>query len=112
MVKKSYVPDRGDVVWLNFTPQAGKEQAGERPALILSPKLYNEAVGLALVCPITTQIKEYPFEVPLPKNFAITGVVLGDHLKSIDWNVRNARYIASVPPSIMDTVFGKIRTLL
>jgi mRNA interferase MazF len=112
MVKKEYVPDRGDIVWLNFTPQAGKEQSGKRPALILSPKLYNEAVGLALACPITNQIKDYPFEVALPKKFTITGVVLIDHVKSIDWNARNVRYIESVSARIMDKVFGKLRTLL
>jgi mRNA interferase MazF len=80
----SYVPDRGDLVWLEFTPQAGSEQAGKRPALIMSPKTYNKKVGLALVCPVTSRIKGYPFEVRLPDGLEVVGVVLSDQLKSLD----------------------------
>src|SRR2546425_7609843 len=90
MVAKAYVPDVGDLVWLNFMPQAGHEQAGRRPALVLSPLTYNDKASLAVVCPITSRAKGYPFEVPLPKGLMIAGVVLADHLKSVDWRERRA----------------------
>ena len=91
----NYVPDRGDLVWLQFDPRAGSEQAGRRPALVISPKSYNRKVGLALVCPITSRIKNYPFEVPLPKGAGIEGVVLCDQIKSLDWRARQATRIAT-----------------
>ena len=81
----SYVPDRGDLVWLDFAPQAGSEQRGGRPALVLSPKIYNGKVGLALFCPVTTKIKGYPFEVEIPDGTAGSGVVLSDQPMSLDW---------------------------
>ena len=84
MVSESYSPDRGDIVWLNFNPQAGHEQAGRRPALVLSPKSYNDRTGLALLCPVTTAAKGYLFEVPLPPGGSIAGVALSDHIKSLD----------------------------
>ena len=84
----SYVPDRGDLVWLEFTPHAGSEQRGRRPALVLSPKSYNGKVGLALFCPVTSKVKGYPFEVKLPDGYAVSGVVLSDQLKSLDWRSR------------------------
>lgn len=84
MVATEYVPDKGDLIWLDFNPQVGREQAGRRPALVLSPKPYNEKTSLAIVCPITSQIKGYPFEVPLPKNLPLAGVILSDHVKSLD----------------------------
>ena len=90
---KSRVPDRGDVVWLDFTPQAGHEQAGRRPGVVLSPAAYNRKVGLALVCPITTQAKGYPFEVAIPAERAVAGVVLADQVKSIDWRARRAKIV-------------------
>jgi len=93
----AYVPDRGDLVWLEFTPQAGSEQAGKRPALIMSPKTYNKKVGLALVCPVTSRIKGYPFEVRLPDVLEVGGVVLSDQLKSLDWRARKARLIDRAP---------------
>jgi len=93
-----YVPERGEIVWLEFDPQAGHEQAGRRPALVISPKDYNAKVGLALVCPITSKIKGYPFEVVLPPGL-ITGAVLSDQVSSLDWRVRNA-IKAFVPPTV------------
>lgn len=86
-MKGSYVPDAGDFVWLTFDPQAGREQAGRRPALVLSPRAYNETAGLAVVCPITNQVKGYPFEVPVPSGQGPTGVILADHVKSVDWHL-------------------------
>ena len=80
-----FVPDAGDLVWLTFDPQAGHEQAGRRPALVLSPRSYNQKSGLALVCPVTNQVKGYPFEVPLPPGCGASGAILADHLKSLDW---------------------------
>ncbi|WP_295993120.1 endoribonuclease MazF [Rugamonas sp.] len=83
-----YVPDAGDIVWLNFDPQAGHEQAGHRPALVISPSAYNDRMGLMLCCPMTTQIKAYPFEVAVAASR--NGVVLADQIKSLDWRVRKA----------------------
>ena len=105
-------PKRGDIVWLTFTPQAGHEQAGHRPALVLSPELYNRKVGLALVCPITTQVKGYPFEVPIPKGLEISGVVLADQVKSLDWKVRRARFCCTVPTATVTEVLRKLAPLL
>ena len=82
---RRYVPRRGDIVWLSFTPQAGHEQAGRRPALVLSPSAYNRKVGLALFCPVTSRVKGYPFEVTVPKGLSVAGVVLADQVKSLDW---------------------------
>jgi len=108
----SYTPRRGDVVWLSFQPQAGHEQSGRRPALVVSPETYNGRVGLALFCPITRQVKGYPFEVALPAGFEVGGVVLADQLKSLDWQVRQAEFIARVPNEVMDHVVGKLRVLI
>jgi len=109
----SYVPERGDLVKLNFTPQAGHEQAGWRPGLVISPKAYN-SFGLALVCPITNQCKGYPFEVSLPGGLPVTGVVLSDHLRSLDWQARNIQFIDSVAAhsDFMQDVLGRIQTLV
>ena len=85
MAISEYFPNRGDLVWLDFNPQLGSEQKGRRPALIISPKMYNEKVGLALVMPITSQIKDYPFEVTIPQTLKTEGVVLTDQVKSLDW---------------------------
>ncbi len=108
----SYIPDRGDIVWTDFDPQKGHEQAGKRPALVLSRQLFNGASGLAICCPITSREKGYPFEVSLPAGFDVHGVVLVDHLKSIDWQVRNVRYIAKVPDSVLLDSLAKLQTLL
>lgn len=107
-----YVPERGDLVWLSFQPQAGHEQAGRRPALTLSPRAYNRAVGLALFCPITSQAKGYPFEVLLPPGLSISGVVLADQVRSLDWQVRQAVFMVDAPPALIQVVLAKLETLL
>lgn len=107
-----YVPDRGDVVWLSFDPQAGREQAGRRPAVILSPLAYNGRVGLALCCPVTSQVKGYPFEVPLPEGIGVTGVVLSDHVRSLDWRVRRAEFMARLPSACLEEILQKLNALL
>ncbi len=107
-----YIPDRGDLIWISFSPQAGHEQAGRRPALVLSPRSYNAKVALALFCPVTNQAKGYPFEVVLPAGLAISGVVLADHVKSLDWQARRADYADTVPASVVDEVIKKLETLL
>ena len=106
------VPSRGDAVWVDFNPQAGREQAGRRPAVVLSPEAYNERVGLAVLCPVTSQIKGYPFEVPLPAGLPVTGVILSDQLKSVDWRRRNASVIARLPNETVDAVLRKVGVLL
>ncbi|MBI4004312.1 MAG: endoribonuclease MazF [Candidatus Omnitrophica bacterium] len=108
----SYCPKRGDIVWLTFTPQAGHEQAGHRPALILSPELYNKKVGLALVCPITTQVKGYPFEVSIPEGSEARGVILADQVKSLDWKARRARFCCTVPVATIAEVLRKLAPLI
>jgi mRNA interferase MazF len=110
-VVRRYVPDRGDVVWLNFMPQAGHEQAGHRPALVLSPASYNGKTGLMLCCPVTSQVKGYPFEVPLDVG-GIHGVVLSDQVKSLDWKARQAKRKGAVPKAVMDQTLARIRALL
>ncbi len=107
-----YVPERGDVVWLSFTPQAGHEQAGRRPALVLSPIAYNRKVGLAILCPVTTQEKGYPFEVRLPKECNVTGVILADQVKSLDWRARKAEKMDQVPTATVAEVLRKLSLLL
>jgi mRNA interferase MazF len=105
-------PDSGDLVWLSFTPQAGREQAGRRPGLVLSPRLYNAKVGLCLVCPVTNQAKGYAFEVRLPDGLPVQGVVLADHLRSADWQERGSDHIATVPTDLLDEVRAKLKPLL
>jgi len=95
-----YIPDRGDVVWLMFDPQAGHEQAGRRPALVISPKAYNAKIGLSFVCPITGQAKQYPFEVGIPSGLPVSGVVLADQLKSLDWRREKRITFALCPPKL------------
>lgn len=107
-----YIPERGDVVWISFNPQSGHEQAGRRPALILSPSAYNGKVGLALMCPVTNQIKGYPFEVDVPADSAVTGTVLSDQVKSLDWRSRKAELVCQLPDEVVEEVLAKINTLL
>lgn len=107
-----YVPDVGDLVWCSFSPQAGREQAGRRPALVLSPRSYNTKAGLCLLCPVTGQAKGYPFEVSLPPGLPVQGVVLGDHLKSADWQARTVEMIGSVPAEVLAQVRARLRPLL
>lgn len=112
MTPESYVPERGDVVWLQFDPQAGHEQAGRRPALVVSPGSYNRIVGLALVCPITSRIKGYPFEVLLPEGGRAQGAVLSDQFKSLDWRARNAERFDTAPEAVTREVATRILTLV
>ena len=107
-----WVPDRGDVVWIDFNPQAGSEQAGRRPAVVLSPAAYNGKVGLAIFCPITRQVKDYPFEVQLPEGVGIAGVILSDRIKSLDWRSRNARPAVSLPRQTTEQVLKNLGLLL
>jgi len=108
----SYVPAEGDLVWLSFSPQAGREQAGRRPALVLSPRAYNAKTGLCLACPVTTQVKGYPFEVALPASLPVHGVVLSDHVKSVDWQERCAELIARASEDVLEEVRAKLLPLL
>jgi mRNA interferase MazF len=108
----AHVPDRGDVIWLTFTPHVGHEQAGRRPAIVLSPAAYNGKVGLALVCPITGQIKGYPFEVAIPAGLPVSGVVLSDQIKSLDWRGRRAEQICTLPKSTVTEILQNLGTLL
>ena len=112
MVSSRYVPDVGDLIWLDFNPQAGREQAGHRPAVVLSPASYNEKSGLAVVCPITSQWKGYPFEVALPKGLGVTGVILSDHLKSVDWKQRRAERAGRAPKLVIQDVRHLLGVLL
>ena len=109
---RGYAPDRGDLVWLQFNPQAGHEQSGRRPAIVVSPGAYNRRVGLALFCPITNQVKGYPFEVALQPGLPVAGVVLSDQVKSLDWRARQAKRIAKASPAVIDEVLGKLGTLV
>jgi mRNA interferase MazF len=108
----SYVPDRGDVVWLQYGPNVGHEQAGHRPALVVSQRAYNGPSGLALFCPLTTQIKGYPFEVVLPDGGKATGAVLVDQIRNFDWRVRQVRKFDEVTDATMDDVLAKIGVLV
>jgi len=110
--QSAYVPERGDLVWLVFDPQAGHEQSGRRPALVISPQSYNAATNLALFCPITSRVKGYPFEVLLPENGKVVGAVLTDQIKSLDWKARKAKLIARTSPEVLSEVLGKIGTLV
>lgn len=107
-----YIPNRGDIIWITLNPQAGHEQAGRRPAVILSPAAYNGKVGLALLCPITSQIKDYPFEVMIPPGLKITGAILSDQVKSLDWKARQAELICTLPKETVDEILGKLNILL
>jgi mRNA interferase MazF len=111
-VAQRYVPARGDVVWITFNPQAGHEQAGRRSALVLSPSSYNRKVGLAILCPITSQVKGYPFEVTIPAGSKLGGVILSDQVKSLDWRIRKAEFIWKLSRETTDEVLDKLGTLL
>lgn len=107
-----YIPDRGDLIWLSFNPQSGHEQAGRRPTLVISPKAYNLKTGLGIFCPVTSQIKGYPFEVLIPEEFEIKGVVLADQVKNLDWQIREAKFICKMPERIIIEVTAKLQTLI
>lgn len=108
----SYVPCRGDIVWLSFDPQTGHEQAGRRPAIVVSPEAYNRKTGLFLACPITSKIKGYPFEVPLPVDLEVGGVVLADQIKSLDWKARRAKFAARTHEGVIDEVTALVLPLI
>jgi len=108
----AYIPERGDVVWITLNPQAGHEQAGRRPAVVLSPAAYNGKVGLALLCPVTSQVKGYPFEVLMPEGLAVSGAILADQVKSLDWRVREAQLACRLPAETMQEVLQKVAVLL
>lgn len=105
-------PARGDLVYVNFNPQAGHEQAGKRPGIILSPKSFNHVTGFAIICPITRQQKEYPFEVVLPDGLAFEGVILTDQVKSLDWRARQVQIKGAVSADIVTECLDKIHTFL
>ena len=108
----NYIPDRGDVIWINLNPQAGHEQAGRRPVVVLSPAKYNGKVGMAILCPITNQIKGYPFEVEIPSDLQVTGVILSDQVKCLDWKARKAEFICKLHPKLTIEVLKKLNTLI
>lgn len=108
----AYIPERGNVVWISLNPRSGHEQAGRRPSVVLSPGAYNGKVGLAILCPITSQIKGYPFEVRIPDGLDVTGVVLADQVKSLDWRARGAEFICPLPEATVAEVLQKVGTLL
>ena len=112
MVRRRYVPDAGDLVWLTFDPPAGREQRGRRPALILSPRAYNERTQLAIACPVTSHVKGYPFEVPVQDGGPIAGVILSDHVKSLDWQERRAEFAQKAAPAVLTDVRERLRPLL
>ena len=111
-MSQSYIPERGDVIWLTFDPQSGREPAGRRPAVVLSPAAYNGKVGLMLACPITSKAKQYPFEVTLPRGLSVSGVVLSDHVKSLDWQARRAEFACKLPAATTAEVMARLKTLL
>ena len=108
----SYVPERGHIIWIDFDPQAGHEQAGRRPALVLTPLKYNRKTSLVIACPITREIKGYAFEVLIPDGAAVTGVVLADQVKCLDWRARNASYVGEMPEIVIEDVFDMLGGLL
>ncbi|MBZ5637474.1 MAG: endoribonuclease MazF [Acidobacteriia bacterium] len=112
VTSRPFVPAQGDAVWITLNPQAGHEQAGRRPAVVVSPAAYNRKVGLALVCPITSQVKGYPFEVRIPAGLGVAGTILSDQVKSLDWRARKASLICALPAGVVGETLGKLKTLL
>lgn len=108
----AYLPQRGDVVWITCYPRAGHEQAGRRPALVISPKSYNGKVGLALLCPVTSHVKGYPFEVAIPEGFPVSGAILSDQVKNLDWRARKAEKACTLPNDVMTQVLQRVKALI
>ena len=111
MVVKLYVPDRGDIVWVDFNPTKGREQSKVRPAIVLSPRTYNQKTNLSIMCPITSVVKGYPFEV-IVSSKEIEGVILSDHARSLDWKARNAKFIVKAKPKVLREVLQKLNLLI
>lgn len=109
---QNYVPDRGDLVWVSLNPISGHEQSGRRPALVVSPKIYNRKTGLCVLCPATRQAKGYPFEVAISGSDGDSGVVLSDHLRNVDWKARNIQFIQRVSDAELSEVVARIEALL
>jgi mRNA interferase MazF len=110
--RQSYCPDANEFIWIDFNPQAGREQANRRPALVLSGRRYNAVSGLCVVCPITNQNKGYPFEVAIPAGHTVSGVVLSDQIKSLSWDARNSAFIARAPKDVTEETRAKIKALI
>ena len=108
----AYIPDRGDIIWITLNPQSGHEQSGRRPVLVLSGASYNKKVELAILCPVTSHVKGYPFEVLIPDGLEITGAILADQVKSLDWKVRGATFISKIPEPSLNEVIGKLKALI
>ena len=108
----NYEPERGDVVRIKFNPHSGHEQAGRRPAIVLSPRKYNTKTGLLICCPVTSQEKGYPFEVKIPKGLLVSGVILSDQVKNLDWQVRQAEFLCKIPEAVIEEVIDKLSLLL
>jgi mRNA interferase MazF len=111
MVAKTYIPDRGDLVWVDFNPTRGREQAKVRPAIVISPKSYNKKTNLALMCLVTSVVKGYPFEVAV-NDKKVSGVVLADHVRSLDWRTRNVKYIVKAKEGVTHEVLAKLLLLI
>jgi mRNA interferase MazF len=107
-----YVPERGDVVWISFSPQTGHEQAGRRPGVVLSPRVYNGRAGLGLICPVTSQVKGYPFEVRIPPGLPVAGVILSDQVRNLDWQARQTEFLCTLPEGTVIEVLETLYTLL
>jgi mRNA interferase MazF len=115
LVKKSgskYIPSRGDIIWLDFNPQKGREQAGHRPAIVISPKQFNSLSSLVFVCPITSKVKGFSFEVPLTEGLSTKGVVLIHHLRSVDWKTRGVKFVEEAPNEIIEEISAKLKPLI
>ena len=108
----SYEPDRGDIVWFMLSPQSGHKQAGRRPAVVLSPQKYNSRAGLMICCPITSQEKNYPFEVKIPQGLPVSGVILADQVKSLDWHARHVEFVCRISLSVIEDIIDKLSLLL
>lgn len=106
------VPDKGDFVFLNFNPQSGTEQAGERPAIVLSPKKFNAVTGYASVCPISRTTREWGFHISIPDGLAVEGVIIGDQVKNVDWRARKAKVVGKAPTSLVNKTIRIIHTYL
>jgi len=111
-MSSTFVPERGDAVWIDLSPQAGHEPSGRRPAVVLSPAAYNGLTGLMLICPVTSRVKGYPFEVAIPSGLLVSGVILSDQAKSVAWRARRAEFVTKLPDSVVESIVQKLQRLL